>query len=193
MRSKINKILEDISKKREELASEYSKLKEKYGFKISKWKIVFNSEARKKNKKLKKPTYKSILGARISHVLSIPFIYAMIIPTVILHLFLEIYQNTAFRLYGIPLVKVSDYIVADRKHLDYLNTLQKFNCIYCSYVNGVFSFAVEVWGRTEKYWCPIKYASKNKTQHEWQKCFADYGDPEWFKEVFLKNEEFYKD
>jgi hypothetical protein len=34
MKSKINKILEDIKLKREELVLEYEELKEKYGFKI---------------------------------------------------------------------------------------------------------------------------------------------------------------
>jgi hypothetical protein len=34
MKSKINKILEEINLKKEELKNEYSKLKEKYGFKI---------------------------------------------------------------------------------------------------------------------------------------------------------------
>jgi hypothetical protein len=73
-----------------------------------------------------------------------PFIYAMIIPAVILDIFLFIYQNICFRLYGIPLVKRSGYITSERKHLDYLNWIQKINCLYCSYVNGIFSFAVEI-------------------------------------------------
>jgi len=59
----------------------------------------------------------------------------MIIPAVILDFSLFIYQNTAVRLYKIPLAKRSDYIVFDRKELAYLNWIQKINCIYCSYVN----------------------------------------------------------
>jgi hypothetical protein len=73
-----------------------------------------------------------------------PFIYMMIIPTLIIDIFLFVYQQTCFRLYGIPLVKRRDYITAERKHLDYLNWIQKINCLYCSYVNGIFSYAVEV-------------------------------------------------
>jgi hypothetical protein len=68
----------------------------------------------------------------------------MIIPALIIDAFLFIYQNTAIRLYGIPLAKRSDYIVNDRQQLAYLNWIQKFNCMYCSYVNGLFSYAVEV-------------------------------------------------
>jgi hypothetical protein len=86
----------------------------------------------------------------------------MIIPALILDIFLFVYQQTAMRLYKIPLAKRSEYIVFDRKHLKYLNLMQKINCLYCSYVNGLFSYAVEVAGRTERYWCPIKAARRKK-------------------------------
>jgi hypothetical protein len=114
----------------------------------------------------------------------------MIIPAVILDLFLFLFQQTCFRLYWIPLVKRGEFLSTERKHLDYLNWIEKINCLYCSYVNGMFSYAVEVWGRTEKYWCPIKHARKLKTIHDWQKHFADYGDAEWFNEVQWSNKEF---
>jgi len=84
----------------------------------------------------------------------------MIVPSVLLHLFLFIYQQTALRLYQIPLVSLKDYVTFDRKELDYLNSIQKINCLYCSYVNGLFSYAVEIAGRTERYRCPIKNAKK---------------------------------
>ena len=31
------------------------------------------------------------------------------------------------------------------------------------------------------------------SSHNWEKYFADYGDADWFKEVFRKNQEFYQD
>lgn len=117
----------------------------------------------------------------------------MIVPAVFLDICLFIYQQICFRLYGIPLVKRSEYIVFDRRYLDYLNVIQKFNCIYCSYFNGLMSYATEVAGRTEKFWCPIKNAKKSKSFHNWQKYFADYGDAKGFKEVYVKSEEFYKE
>jgi hypothetical protein len=125
--------------------------------------------------------------------LSIPFIYVIIIPVLFLDFFLFVYQQTAMRLYWIPLVKRSDYIVFDRNELWYLNWIQKFNCMYCSYVNWVFSFAVEIGWRTEKYWCPIKYANKMRWWHNWQKYFADYWDVDWFKDVFHSTKEFYEE
>jgi len=192
MKSKINQILADIQTKKEELFVEYEKLKEKYGFIIEWKKIIFNSETKNKNKLFKEGVIDFIFSARVRAILSIPFIYAMIIPSVILHIFLWFYQQTAFRLYKIPLVSIKDYIVFDRKELDYLNIIQKVNCHYCSYVNGLYSYATEVAWRTEKYWCPIKNAKKTKGWHDWQEHFADYWDPETFIACFKSVEEFRK-
>lgn len=192
MKSKISDILREIEIKKEELKKEYEKLKNKYSFEVIKNRIIFSKKAQDEQKKQKKSLLQTLFTAQVREILSIPFIYCMIIPALILDLFLFIFQQTAFRLYNIPLVKRSDYIVYDRKHLSYLNLLEKLNCLYCSYVNGLFSFAVEVGGRTEKYWCPIKHARKLKTMHEWQKHFADYGDAEGFKQVKGSIEEFHK-
>lgn len=192
MKSTISKILEEIENKKKDLKQEYDRLKEKYNFDYIKWKITFTKEQREINKKKKKSIWKTIFNKPVREILSIPFIYGMIIPAVILDVFLFVYQNTAIRLYWIPLAKRSDYITFDRKHLDYLNWLEKINCLYCSYVNWLLSYAVEVAWRTEKYWCPIKHARKTmKSEHSWQRYFADYGDADWFREVYWSNKEFY--
>ena len=167
-------------------------LKEKYGFSFDRWKIIFAEKYREYNKKFKISVLKYIFFIKFKHLLSIPFIYMVFIPVVILDIVLFIFQQTCFRLYGIPLIKRSDYIVYDRAYLDYLNIIQKMNCLYCAYVNGIFSYAVEIWWRTEKYWCPIKHAKKTKwPNHNWQEYFADYWDPEGFKECVRKKTEFF--
>jgi hypothetical protein len=65
--------------------------------------------------------------------------------------------------------------------------------LYCSYVNGVFAYAVEIGARTERYWCPIKSAHKPKFAHGWYKDFADYGNPEEWEEKFGSEEKAFKD
>lgn len=192
MGSKISEILKEIKSRKNDLLKEYEDLKEKYGFAFIKGKIMFNLDRRKENKRLRKTIWESLFGLRLRDFLSIPFIYSMIFPAVILDVFLFIYQQTAIRLYWIPLVKRSDYIVFDRKFLDYLNLFQKFNCLYCSYVNWLFSYAVEIAWRTEKYWCPIKNSHRVKWWHDWQEYFADYWDPEGFKEEFHNKKCFMK-
>lgn len=192
MRSKINNILKEIEKKKVELKKEYISLMDKYGFTFKWWKIVFNLETKKLHKTFKKSIWDTLFSARIREVLSVPFIWIMLFPALILDLMISIYMHVCFRLYKIPLVKRKDYIVFDRGLLNYLNFIQKVNCIYCSYMNWLFSYAVEIWWRTERYWCPIKHAKKAEWWHEWEKYFADYWDSKWFREVFNKNENTYK-
>ena len=195
-KDKIQKILQDIQDKKQELSLEYEKLseklREKYDFSFAKWRIIFSDKAKTYQKKFKTPLGKYAIPKSYRHILSMPFIYGMIIPAVFLDICLFIYQQTALRLYGIPLVKRSEYIIYDRKHLSYLNLIQKVNCLYCSYVNGLFQYAVEVAGRTEKYWCPIKAARRKAWVHSWEEYFADYGDAESFHKAFNSNKEFFK-
>jgi len=178
MDSKIKKILVRIDELNDSLKKEHIRLSKKYGFYVQKKKVIFFEKIRKQNKRFRMPAWKYAFPKSLRHLISIPFIYSMIIPAVILDVFISIYQLAAFPLYGIPRVKRSEYIVYDRRFLDYLNVIQKVHCIYCTYVNGLFAYAVEIGARTERYWCPIKAASKPKSYHGWYKDFADYGDPE---------------
>lgn len=107
------------------------------------------------------------------YLLSVPFIYGMVVPAMIWHVGLEIYNQICFRLYGIPVVKGSDYFVYDRQLMSYLNWWEKINCYYCSYANNLVRFSAEVGGRTERYWCPIKYAKHiSKTHSQYSKFIA---------------------
>jgi len=36
----------------------------------------------------------------------------------------------------------------------YLNIMEKVNCLYCGYLNGLTAYAQEIGGRREQYWCP---------------------------------------
>jgi len=191
MESRISKILRDIDNKKKELKIAYYELKDKYWFSFRDWKIIFTKAVKNRNKLFKNPLFKNFWWRDFSFILSMPFIYVMIIPIGILDIFLILYQNICFRIYKIPLVKRKKYMVYDRQVLDYLNRLQKINCLYCSYSNGVIAFWTEISGRTEKFRCPIKHARKNEGAHTRQDKFADYGDPEWFLKEFNNASCFY--
>lgn len=194
MHSRINELIQSFEVKRQkfldDMYKEYEKLKDTYEFHFERGRVYFSKKVKQEHKALRKPLWKSFLWLTLRGLIVAPFIYAMIIPAYILDIFLFIFQNVFFRLYSIPLVNRKDYIVYDRKYLSYLNLFQKVNCIYCSYFNWLMSYAVEIAWRTEKFWCPIKNASKTKTFHSWQKCFADYGDAKWFSDVYGSIEEF---
>ncbi|MCX6730931.1 MAG: hypothetical protein NTZ55_03715 [Candidatus Roizmanbacteria bacterium] len=107
------------------------------------------------------------------YLLSAPFIYGMFFPSVIFHKSNEIYQQVCFRLYGIPLVNYREYFINDRQLLSWLNPWEKINCIYCSYVNNLIRYSAEIGGRTERYWCPIKYYRRVEKQHSQYAKFID--------------------
>lgn len=86
-----------------------------------------------------------------------------------------------FPLYGIPRVRRRDHLVFDRAHLAYLNIIEKINCAYCSYANGLASYVKEIVGRTEQYWCPIKHARRVLQAHPYYSGFADFGDAEAYR------------
>ncbi len=187
MQSHIREILLKIESLNNDLKEEYDRLSEKYGFIFQKRKVIFLEMFARKNRAKKIPLYRYLIPTKwrhICYILSVPFIYAVIVPVLFLDIAITIFQWVAFTLYRIPFVKRSQYINYDRRFLDYLNFLEKINCLYCSYVNGVFAYAVEVGARTERFWCPLKSASKPRFAHGWYHDFADYGDPdEWHQKM----------
>lgn len=113
------------------------------------------------------------------HLMSMPFIYGMIIPSLFLDLTLEMYHRSCFMLYGIPYVERSKYIKIDRHRLSYLSLIEKINCAYCGYVNGLFAYAVAVAGETEKYWCGIMHDKDPEYQIPSHHAdFIEYGNEE---------------
>lgn len=191
-RSKIKEIQKKIDELEVALQKEYLRLAEKYGFSIEQKRIAFLKKFKERNRTFKIPAWKYAIPTNIRHFLTIPFIYSLIIPGIVLDIFITIFNNVALPLYRIPKVRRKDYIVYDRQFLDYLNWIQKANCIYCAYGNGLLAYAAEVAARTERYWCPIKAARKPKFRHDWYNDFADYGSPEEWNEKFNNSEAFDK-
>jgi hypothetical protein len=108
-------------------------------------------------------------------IASMPFIYMMIVPSVIFDIFLEVYHNVCFRLYGIDIVPRENYIKIDRHNLNKLNPMQKINCAYCGYVNGLMAYGTKIAGETEKYWCGIKHdATEGFVAPDHHKDFDEY-------------------
>jgi hypothetical protein len=105
----------------------------------------------------------------------------MILPIALLDAWVSLYQWVCFPLFGIAKVRRGEYIVVDRHKLAYLNGIEKMNCVYCGYANGVFAYVREITGRTETYWCPIKHASRTRDAHSNYRALAPYGDAPAYK------------
>jgi len=117
-----------------------------------------------------------VRSASISSLLSTPVVYSVGLPFALLDLWVTLYQWACFPIYGIPWVRRGAYFAIDRHKLAYLNGIEKANCMYCSYANGVVAYVREVAARTEQYWCPIKHARRIPGAHAHYQLFLDYGD-----------------
>ena len=182
--SAVKKIREKISELQEEFEKEIDERRKKFRYRLEQKKVIFDLEIVSRHLLQRANLRKYLRESQILVILTVPVIYSVIIPLVLMDLFITFYQWVCFPIYRIPRVKRSEYIVMDRKYLGYLNIIQKLNCIYCEYGNGVISYAREVAGRTEQFWCPIKHARKVKGVHEHYYDFIEYGDSDAFPEKF---------
>lgn len=180
MTHQIDELIRRIKELQEELEVEFRQKREEFQFVIEKKRIRFAEEVARQQRRLKTGLFRYLIEARPLNILTAPVIYAGFIPFMALDSFLFIYQTICFPVYGIPKVKRADYLVFDREDLPYLNIIEKFNCFYCSYGNGLAAYAREISARTEQYWCPIKHARRIKAAHDRYPRFFEFGDAESF-------------
>lgn len=145
----------------------------------------WSEQLRARRKKLRANWSMFIRRGRPWELVTAPVIYSLIIPFLIMDVFITIYQWLCFPIYRLPIVKRRQYISVDRGKLTYLNFMQKFNCLYCGYCNGVVAYAREVAGRTEFYWCPVKHNREIPDPHGYYDKFLAYGDGEDWDEKFI--------
>jgi hypothetical protein len=180
MNRKIASLQATIIRLEKELTEEMETLSKRFEYTIEHRKIRFHQSAGEYHKKLKKSGFRFVLDANPLNVLVSPIILLMAIPLVFVDVSVYIYQLVCFPVYKIKKVPRSDFIVFDRQNLEYLNYLEKFNCFYCSYANGVFAWIREVTARTEGFWCPIKHAKRLQDVHSQYDGFVDFGDVEGY-------------
>ena len=142
---------------------------------------MISRRVRKRQQALKIGLHRYLLASGVMAVLTAPFIYIVVLPIAALDAFASLYQSICFRVYGLARVRRRDYVVFDRHKLPYLNVIQKLNCLYCAYANGVLAYVAEIASRTEQYWCPIKHAKPAKGVHPYHAGFADFGDAEAYQ------------
>ena len=133
------------------------------------------------HKALRTRPWPYLLGARPAHLLTAPVIYGLIVPLALLDLALTVFQQVCFRAWGIARVRRGAFFVFDRRRLGYLNVIEKLNCDYCAYANGLLAYAREIAGRTEQYWCPVRHAARVNAPHRQYRHFVPYGDAEAYR------------
>jgi hypothetical protein len=181
MNERISTIGQRMKALEAELEVELARRRIELNFVVHEGKVRFEHVVIARHRAVKTGLARYILGSRPLMVLTAPLIYSLVVPFGLLDAFVTVYQALCFRVYGVPRVRRRDYMIFDRGHLAYLNAIEKLNCMYCSYANGLIGYVREVASRTEQYWCPIKHARRVIGAHDHYAAFFDYGDAEAYR------------
>ncbi len=178
----IEELVTQIRKLEDRIEDQVAEKRRQFEYTLTKGRVRFERNVRLRHRKARIRFWAFIARTRLLTVLTAPFIYAVLIGFVVLDILASLYQAICFPVYGIAKVRRRDFIVFDRHHLAYLNGLQKLNCLYCAYGNGLLAYVSEIAGRTEQYWCPIKHARTPGRMHARYPLFLDYGDADGFQD-----------
>ena len=181
MNEQINELLLQMAALEDELRTVVHAQESRMFFQIKGKRVEFDRAVREAHGKLKTTLVRWLVTNRPQNLITGPLIYSMVVPLLMLDLCVSFYQWACFPIYGITKVRRSDYLVFDRRHLGYLNLIEKFHCTYCEYGTGLMGYMAEILARTEQYFCPIKHAHKILGTHSRYNRFLDYGQADAYE------------
>lgn len=176
MDNRIDEIAAQIKTLQDELMDELRKKQDEFFYTIEDKKAKFEEQVVREGRAKVISSIKYLSSFPVLAIFTIPFIWSMMIPALLVDIFVTIYQSVCFPIYKIPKVKRSEYVVIDRYNLFYLDRVEKINCWYCEYFNGVIGYTREIAARTEQFWCPIKHSKPQMDMHSRYDKFFDFGD-----------------
>ena len=176
MNNRIRQILAQIAALEEELNAAIKEQGGRLRYRFEGNRVVFEQAIRESHQRVKQGVLRWLVTIRPQNFLTMPVIYSMIVPLLLLDLCVSLYQLICFPVYRIARVRRANYIVMDHQHLSYLNAFEKVHCMYCSYAVGLLGYASEIIARTELYFCPIKHAGKILGAHAHYRQFLEYGE-----------------
>ncbi len=177
----VERIIERLREAEDDLTREADEQQERWRFRVHRGSVWFDDEVRRAQRAFRQSIPAFLWESRVASLLTTPVIYSLLLPFVALDLWVTVYQWVCFPIYGVARVPRRRYFVLDRHKLAYLNGIEKMNCVYCGYANGVIAYVREIAARTEQYWCPIKHARAIPTPHARYHLFFDYGDAKAYR------------
>jgi hypothetical protein len=181
MSPNVERIVERLRDAEEDLKREVEEQQRRWQYQMRRGRVWFDKELRETHRHLKQGIPAYIREGSFLSLLTAPVIYSLLLPLVVLDIWVTLYQWVCFPIYGVPRVPRVGYFVIDRHKLAYLNAIEKMNCTFCSYANGLLAYVREVSARTELYWCPIKHARAIHAPHHRYHTFFDYGDAKGYR------------
>ena len=138
MNDRINQILVQMAALEADLRAAVHDQESRMFFEIKGKRVEFERSVRQAHRELKRNFFRWLVTDRPQNLITGPLIYGMTIPVLLLlDASVSFYQWACFPLYGIAKVRRGDYLVFDRRHLGYLNFIEKFHCTYCECGNGL--------------------------------------------------------
>jgi hypothetical protein len=193
MTDRLDALLAQIRLLEKELIRETQKKEGEFCYEVHDKTVQFTEAAKATHRRFRLSIHRYLLSSRFLVLLTAPVIWMCLIPVVLVDVIGSIYQAICFPIYGIPKVRRRDYLALDRHRLTYLNFIEKLNCDYCAYANGILAYFTEIAARTEQHWCPIKHARCLKCAHSRYKMFFDFGDAEKYREHIEEVRRSYQD
>ena len=181
MESEIDDLVRRLVRLEDELERKLEAQRTQFQYHFEKKKAVFEDSVIRQHRAIKTGLLTFLRRSPLATLVVAPAVYGLIVPLVVLDLGVTIFQLICFTAWGMERIRRSDYVIVDRHRLAYLNGIEKLNCIYCGYANGVIAYAREAASRSEQYWCPIKHALRVRTPHPRYRGFVDYGDAQGFR------------
>jgi len=177
----IGRLITQLRQLEDQIECKFEQRRKAFEYRLENRKIIFTESVLAQQRRLRIGLIIYLRSSSLTQIICIPFVYGLFIPLLLLDISVSLYQRVCFTFWALPKTIRSDYVVFDRRHLAYLNGIQKLNCLFCSYANGVIAFAQEIASQTEQYWCPIKHAARMRVAHKRYQNFLEYGDAEGFQ------------
>jgi hypothetical protein len=146
------RFVERLHDAEEDLKREVEEQQRRWQYRIHRGRVWFDEERREKHRRLRQSIPAYIREGDFLSLLTAPLTYSLLLPLVILDLWVTLYQSICFPIYGIARVPRRRYFTIDRHKLAYLNGIEKMNCTFCSYANGLIAYVREVAPDTTR-WC----------------------------------------
>jgi hypothetical protein len=181
MLSYAERIAEQLHQAEQALARDVEEQQRRWRYQVRRGRRWFDAERRRAHRRFRQSIPAYFREANIFSVVTAPLIYSLIVPLAVLDLWVSGYQWVCFPVYGIARVPRAGYFSIDRHTLGYLNGIEKVNCVFCGYANGLIAYVREIAACTEQYWCPIKHARPIVAPHARYHLFLDYGDAEGYR------------
>ena len=174
--STLERTVARLKEAEDDLKRDVEAQQQRWRYRLYQGRVRFDEEVSRAHRRHKRSLRAFVAESSLLNLLTAPVIYSLIVPLLLLDAWVTIYQWVCFPIYGIAAVPRRSYFSMDRHRLGYLNAIEKINCEYCSYANGLLAYIQEMAARTEQYWCPIKHSCTIPSPHSRYHLFFDYGD-----------------